>query len=413
MANPLGGMFERPEEKRTFGQKAMNAFKGFGAGLAGFGPEFVMMQRQEQQQLDEQRQKAMAKDALTAYQLISDNKIDDAISFVDRRVQYINELGGDPTDTLEIRQMLTTPGRLDEARQELGLFVQASMENGLLPVPERREPIRVGANDRLFDPNTFEEIVSAAPAAQEQEPAAVQSLRIRAAEAGLQPGTQPYVDFMLSGGGGGGGVSVPITVQAAGGPSSKFGEIIDTQLAGYMEQASMSGALGPKLQILEQLAPLTTEGAIPAAISRMFPNYSDANSAFMGLISQTIPDMRVPGSGAQSDKDMEQLFAGFGDLAATPEVKGLLIESLKASADIKQQRADIAQQYLEGTITQPQAARMVRDVNSRSILPARLQGMLGGMGAAGGAIPQAAIDAGLTPQDYAQMTPEEKAAFSR
>jgi hypothetical protein len=139
--NPLGGMFQEPEQKRTFGQRAMGAVRNFGAGLAGFGPEFIAMQRQEQQQLDEQRQKAMAKDAMTVYQLLNDNKIDDAISLVDRRVKYISELGGDPSDTLEIRQMLATPGRLNEARQELGMFVQAAMENGLLPVPERAEPL--------------------------------------------------------------------------------------------------------------------------------------------------------------------------------------------------------------------------------------------------------------------------------
>jgi hypothetical protein len=110
-----------------------------------------MMQRQEQQQLDEQRQKAMAKDAMTVYQLLNDNKIDDAISLVDRRVQYISELGGDPTDTLEIRQMLTTPGRLDEARQELGLFVQASMENGLLPAPRVPEQFTLGADEVRYD----------------------------------------------------------------------------------------------------------------------------------------------------------------------------------------------------------------------------------------------------------------------
>jgi hypothetical protein len=149
--NPLGGMFQEPEQKRTFGQRAMGAVRNFGAGLAGFGPEFIAMQRQEQQQLDEQRQKAMAKDAMTVYQLLNDNKIDDAISLVDRRVKYISELGGDPTDTLEIRQMLTTPGRLDEARQELGLFVQASMENGLLPAPRVPEQFTLGADEVRYD----------------------------------------------------------------------------------------------------------------------------------------------------------------------------------------------------------------------------------------------------------------------
>jgi hypothetical protein len=149
--NPLGGMFQEPEQKRTFGQKAMNVVRNFGAGLAGFGPEFIAMQRQEQRQLDEQRQKAMAQDAMKVYEYLNDNRIDDAISLVDQRVKYINELGGDPTDTLEIRQMLTTPGRLDEARQELGLFVQASMENGLLPAPRVPEQFTLAPGEVRFD----------------------------------------------------------------------------------------------------------------------------------------------------------------------------------------------------------------------------------------------------------------------
>jgi len=134
--NPLGGMFEQPEEKRTFGQKARNALRGFGAGLAGFGAEFNAMQREDRKQLDDERKKAMAQDAMSVYSMINANKIEDAINFVDNRVKYISELGGDPSDTLEIRQMLTTPGRLDEARQELGSFVTAAMQNGYLPQEE-------------------------------------------------------------------------------------------------------------------------------------------------------------------------------------------------------------------------------------------------------------------------------------
>jgi hypothetical protein len=148
--NTLAGMFntQAPMSKT---QGVGRALAGFGAGVQGRGGEYLSNLQAQDMALDEQRQKAMAKDAMTVYQLLNDNKIDDAINLVDKRVKYISELGGDPTDTLEIRQMLTTPGRLDEARQELGLFVQASMENGLLPAPRVPEQFTLGADEVRYD----------------------------------------------------------------------------------------------------------------------------------------------------------------------------------------------------------------------------------------------------------------------
>jgi hypothetical protein len=147
MANPLGGMFARPEEKRGPLAGFRDNVAMVGGVIAGVTPPRIA----EREAMNEQRQKAMATDAMTVYQLVNDNKIEDAISLTNRRISYIEQLGGDPSDTIQIRDLLSNPETLDIARQELGLFVQASMENGLLPAPRVPEQFTLGADEVRYD----------------------------------------------------------------------------------------------------------------------------------------------------------------------------------------------------------------------------------------------------------------------
>ena len=127
-----------PQQSRT--QKIGEALMGFGAGFEGRGQEFLSARDERQQQLDERRQKAMARDAMSVYNSLSDGKYDNAIELIDDRVKSINELGGDASDTLEIRNLIVS-GRLDEARQELGGFLELAMQNGLIEAPKQAELI--------------------------------------------------------------------------------------------------------------------------------------------------------------------------------------------------------------------------------------------------------------------------------
>jgi hypothetical protein len=209
---------------------------------------------------------------------------------------------------------------------------------------------------------------------------------------------------------GGSGVNVTTNVESPQtGASPKLEGLIDEQLAGYMQQAAVSSAAIPQLQMLQQLAPLTTEGQIPAQLSRMFPTMNEANSAFIGITNQVLPSLRVPGSGAQSDKDIDVLLNSIGSLAATAEVKQLLVGSLMAKNQINQQLADITQQVIDGEITRSDATRQIRQIQGQSIIPPELSRMLEGMGSS--PVPASAASAGVTAEDWSMMTPAEKAAF--
>jgi hypothetical protein len=118
---------------------------------------------------------------------------------------------------------------------------------------------------------------------------------------------------------------------------------------------------------------MTTEGQFKATLSRMLPTYNDANTAFIGISNQVLPSLRVPGSGAQSDKDIDVLLNSIGQLSASSETKQLLIQSMIQKDEIMQQKADISQRYYEGEISASDAAREIRRIDSVSIISPALQ----------------------------------------
>jgi hypothetical protein len=218
----MDGLFNVPPPKDTTLGKVGRFLAGFGAGYQGRGADLLAQQDQMQQQLDERRQKAMARDAMSVYNSLSDGKYDNAIELIDDRVKSINELGGDASDTLEIRNLIVS-GRLDEARQELGGFLELAMQNGLIEAPKAPEVVPASSmvNGQVVTRDSAGNFVAQTPRGMQEEaprePDSIRAYRIRAAEAGLQPGTPEYAEFMRMGGGGSGGVSVPVTIEQPGG----------------------------------------------------------------------------------------------------------------------------------------------------------------------------------------------------
>ena len=391
---------------------------GLGAAMGGTAQQYAQGVRQREQGLTEQkraeleaRQKAMYQDAGAAFQLLQAGDLDGIIGLAEDRLQLLQTFpDADPSDTMRVLQNAMAardgdPMALRDLATELTSATSRGMAMGILQRPE--------VDERVLKPGetVFRNGVQAygLPSEAPQEPAAVQSLRIRAQEAGLAPGTPEYSDFMRSGGGERG----PLVTVDTGGPSDELNKLVDTQLAGYMEQAAVSSAAAPQLQLLSQLAPLTSEGMIPAALSRMFPTFNDANQAFIGVTNQVLPSLRVPGSGAQSDKDIDVLLNSIGPLSASAETKQLLIQSMMQKNSINQLLADVTQQVIDGTLTRPQATAQIRQINSQSIISPALQQAMNRIipTASATAIPQSAAEAGVTAEMWGNMTPEQRGLF--
>jgi hypothetical protein len=392
---------------------------GLGAAYGGRAQEYAQGIQQREQGLTERkraeleaRQRAMYQDGYQAFQMLSDGNIDGIISLANDRLEMLSTFqDADPSDTLQVLRDAEAakagdPMAIRNLSMTLSSAAQTAQRMGLVPQQEAERGVVVDGN--LVGQNTGRVIYQGQPKPTE-EPAAMQTLRFRAQAAGLEPGTPEYADFMRSGGGGG----QVINVDTGGGPSDELNKLLDTQLAGYFTAASTSASAAPQLQLLSQLAPLTTEGQIPAALSRMFPTFNDANQAFIGITNQVLPSLRVPGSGAQSDRDIDVLLNSIGPLAASADTKQLLIQSMMQKNAINQQLADVTQQVVDGSITRPQATAMIREINSQSIISPALQQALNKIMPSGAPInvPQSAVDAGVTPEMWNLMTPEQKGAF--
>lgn len=207
-------MFNRPPRRQGGIDTFARALQGFGAGLEGRGAEFFAAEDARQQQLDERRQKAMAQDAMRVYSSLNDGKYDDAIELIDDRVKAINELGGDASDTLEIRNLIVS-GRLDEAQQELGGFLELAMQNGLIEPPKRPEPLTANQviNGQVVTPTATgyqATQVSGFQAERENQQAANMGL----SPVWLQDASGAYVPAQLSSAGGMTPLNVPQGMRA-------------------------------------------------------------------------------------------------------------------------------------------------------------------------------------------------------
>jgi hypothetical protein len=128
--------------------------QGFGAGVGGRGPEFLAGLRQEQQQqqesLSKERQDALLKDAFIVSQHLQSGRIDSAINLLQNRVNNIQQLGGDPTDSAGLLQQIQS-GDTEGALAELQPLIQFAQAEGRLNIPQEAQTRRELVDGQIID----------------------------------------------------------------------------------------------------------------------------------------------------------------------------------------------------------------------------------------------------------------------
>lgn len=388
---------------------------GLGAAVGGTGPQFIQGLEQRDQQRTEQkraelqaRQQAMYQDAATGLQLLRKRDFDGLIALGEDRLQLLQTYpDADPSDTQRIVQNARfakqgDPVALRNLAMELTAATSRGLSMGLVKMPEAQKPMIVGADETVFDPVTNTALYTGPGKPSETfevlTPEEVKGLGLEPGSYKINKTTREVTRI--------GAPTTTVNI-GEGGQSPEFSKMIDQQFAGFLNAASTSASARPQLEMLIQLAPLTTQGQIPAQISRLFPTFNDANAAFIGITNQVLPSFRVPGSGAQSDKDIDAILNGIGSISASTEVKQLLLQSLIQKDEINQQLADISEEYAANAITRAEALKRTRAINSRSIIAPELQMALREVAG----LPKAAKEANLTVDEWNRMTPAEKDKF--
>jgi len=150
----------------TTRQKIGRALAGFGAGVQGRGPEFLAGLRQQEQDLDENRKQALLKDAFTIQRMFQNGQFDAAHDLILNRVESINALGGDNSDTLELLNKFNS-GDLEGVFNDVSTVVEFAQAERRLDFPGgagkafsqkttgiQTDPATGQQFTGVFDPNT-------------------------------------------------------------------------------------------------------------------------------------------------------------------------------------------------------------------------------------------------------------------
>lgn len=137
-------------------QKIGTGLAAFGAGVQGQGPQFLAGMQQQRQQLDDQRKAAMIEDAFRVKRSLESGDTAGAVNILSRRVGAIQQLGGDPSDTLGVLKKLES-GDLRGALIDVNTVVGFAQAQGLLqaaPGPPELKTQIVGGQVVATDPRT-------------------------------------------------------------------------------------------------------------------------------------------------------------------------------------------------------------------------------------------------------------------
>jgi len=388
---------------------------GLGAGLAGNLPQYQLAQQQmaESQQVMQQREQAkraleqqaaaeaernrqvmMAQTAQAALELA---EAGDYASLAQMGMDQLRMASaqGLPLDDLQRLEMLARAASngSDEAAEllkgELTTEVAIAKSLRLIETPEDEIIPESSINAagqvvvRRADGSFGVEMPEGYTLPATQEPATIQALRIRASEAGLQPGTPEFAEFMRTGGGG--GVNVTTNVQQPGvdAATQEFGRSIGTRAAARLETAA--SAVGQN-ETLMRMAQSIGDGARTGIGQETLLNIQNLGQSMFGLpISENaseqevlralsnrlVMEVRNPTSGmglpgSTSNRDLDFLTASVPGLAKTPQGNALLIEYLMKQNQFKQDIANEQQRIIDennGVVPSNLDTRLMRYAN--------------------------------------------------
>lgn len=190
------------------------------------------------------------------------------------------------------------------------------------------------------------------------------------------------------------------TIVNTGDATSEFGKKADAKLADYYGTLADRGAAAAStVQALGQMRELLTvapQGPIQGRLAEAFPGFSSAADAFNATINQLAPSLRIPGSGAQSDKDMDILMGAMPRLRNSPQANQIILGAFERKAMLDQKRAELANSALRRRTPLEDAQKQIEALERESILDGQTRGMINALGEA----PKAALGAASSADNH-------------
>lgn len=160
--------------------------------------------------------------------------------------------------------------------------------------------------------------------------------------------------------------------------------------SGYIDAGNSAASKMQDFEALEVLAGTVDTGPLVGRFAEMFPGFDSGTAAFQSVVSRVAPQMRVPGSGATSDKEVNMFLEALPRLRYDREANMAIVGMLKNKAQLDIRRSEIVTAAANGEISPQEARRGMLKLNRQSVMPdalrQRLRGLGSGRGEGGGDI---------------------------
>lgn len=169
-----------------------------------------------------------------------------------------------------------------------------------------------------------------------------------------------------------GASSTSVTVNPAAGENAfqkSFGETQAKRYSGMIDQGDQANALLGDIAALRELGQQIQTGRGAQVIATLGPyaqalginiDELSAAEAYNAVIARIAPRLRVPGSGAQSDFELQQFMRSLPSLGNTPQGNAVIANTLEGVANNQRAAAEIARQAGTGEITRQEADRRLQ-----------------------------------------------------
>lgn len=161
----------------------------------------------------------------------------------------------------------------------------------------------------------------------------------------------------------------PFVERAAGNMANRFDKLASS--------AQVAAGNANNFQMLRELNKLAPTGPLQGRLAELVPNATTAGAAFTAIVNQIAPTLRVEGSGATSDMEMNLFMQSLPRLRNTPQTNEALIGFMERKAQLDIQRGTLAQRALRREILPAEAERELERLNSVSLLTPEIRGALG------------------------------------
>ncbi|KQT52271.1 MULTISPECIES: M15 family metallopeptidase [unclassified Aureimonas] len=182
---------------------------------------------------------------------------------------------------------------------------------------------------------------------------------------------------------------------SVGGTSTKFRDKADERMVERFGTIADTGTAAANVaQTIPAMRELLTQaptGPVAGRLAERFPGFSSAGDAFQATVSQIAPTLRVPGSGAMSDRDMDILMSSFPRLRNGEGANDLIMGAFEKKAQLNLERSQVATAALRGEIDPAEADKRLQAIDSTPLLDDAMRARLGG---GGDAVAPAAAPAG-------------------